>query len=107
MNKQKSVLVTAIIFFLTAVIALAAYKLSTPVFILLVSVFSAVGFASSAVSFCRWLEKEPTRTEEPIEPLTINAHADDTDSETFGFDAGQFSATYEEIKKEMEENGEY
>ena len=59
MSKQKSVFVTAIMAVMLAVITFASHKLSMPVFIVLVGIFAAVGFAASAVAFCKWLQNPP------------------------------------------------
>ena len=95
MSKQKSIFVTAIIAVMLAVITFAAYRLSMPAFIGLVSAMYAVGFVSSTILFCKWLEKEPARKEEVIEPPPVNSDAD------FEVD-DDFISTYEQIKEEME-----
>ncbi len=94
MSKQKSVFVTAIIAVMLAVITFAAYRLSTPMFIILVSILSAVGFASSAIMFCRWLEKEPVKAPEVMEPPTV------------ALDGEDFTTTYEQIRQELEAENE-
>ncbi len=94
MSKQKSVFVTAIIAVMLAVITFAAYRLSTPAFVILVSVMYAVGFSSSAILFCRWLEKEPVKAPEVMEPPAVTLDGED------------FATTYEQIRQELEAGNE-
>ena len=92
MSKKKSMFVTAIISVMMAVIMFAAYRLSMPVFIVLVGILSGAGFMSVATIFCGWLQKPSERDEELIEPPLVVGDLENED----------FSATYEQIKKEVE-----
>ena len=98
MSKQKSVFVTAIMAVMLAIITFSAYRLSMPVFIILVSILSSVGFASSAIMFCRWLEKEPVKAPEVMEPPIP--------SKSVNLDSEEFATTYEQIRQEFEAGNE-
>lgn len=93
MSKKKSVAVTIIVSALLVVVAIAAYRLAMPVFIIITAVFGGVGFLSSASFFCSWLEQEPLREEDTVEPIRLEREPD------LGAD---FTATYDEIKREVE-----
>ena len=71
MSKQKSIFVTAIMAVMLAVITFAAYRLSMPVFIVLVGILSAVGFASAAIMFCKWLQKPSEREEDDLDVAAV------------------------------------
>lgn len=73
MSKKKSVAVTVIVCVLLGVAAFAAYRLATPVFVILTAVFSGVGFLSAASFFCTWLEQESLKEEEAVEPINVKA----------------------------------
>ena len=64
MNKQKAMIVTAAFSTLTAFVIYATFRLATPVFIALVGVFFAIGFAGAVSAFFKWL-KSPSKTVEP------------------------------------------
>lgn len=94
MSKKKSVAVTVIVCALLGIATFAAYRLATPAFIIIVSVFSGIGFLSSASYFCTWLEQESAREEEAVEPITVKAPEIDLGPD--------FAATYDDIKREVE-----
>ena len=97
MSKQKSVFVTAIMAVMLAVITFASYKLSMPVFIALVSILSAVGFASSAVAFCKWLQKPSECGEDDLDIIHFKA------TPRYGEEPDKgYEMTYEQIKQEVE-----
>lgn len=92
MTKSKSIFVTAIISAMLVIIAIASYRLYKPAFIALVCVFSVAGFISVAVKFCGWLQSPASKAEEILMPPISNSL----------FDGGDFTATYEQIKRELE-----
>lgn len=93
MSKTKSVTVTVIVCALLGVATFAAYRLAMPAFIVMASVFSGIGFLSSASFFCSWLEQESLEEKEPVEPIRLEREPD------LGAD---FTATYDDIKREVE-----
>jgi len=93
MSKKKSVAVTVIVCALLGVATFAAYRLAMPAFIVIVSVFSGIGFLSAASFFCTWLEQESLKEETPVEPIKLEREAD------LGPD---FTVTYDDIKREVE-----
>ena len=93
MSKKKSVAVTTIVSALLVVVAIAAYRLAMPVFIIITAVFGCVGFLSAASFFCSWLEQESLKEETPVEPIKLEREAD------LGPD---FTVTYDDIKREVE-----
>lgn len=93
MSKKKSVAVTTIVSALLVVVAIAAYRLAMPVFIIITAVFGGVGFLSAASFFCAWLEQESAREEETVEPIKLNSEPDLS---------ADFTATYDDIKREVE-----
>lgn len=93
MSKTKSVTVTVIVCVLLGVATFAAYRLAMPAFIIIASVFSGIGFLSSASFFCHWLEQESAREEEAVEPIKLEREP------VLG---PEFTATYDEIKREVE-----
>lgn len=93
MSKTKSVTVTVIVCALLGVATFAAYRLAMPAFIVMASVFSGIGFLSSASFFCAWLEQESAREEETVEPIKLNSEPDLS---------ADFTATYDDIKREVE-----
>ena len=94
MSKTKSVTVTVIVCALLGVAAFAAYRLAMPAFIIIVSVFSGIGFLSAASFFCTWVEQESLKEEEAVEPITVKAPEIDLGPD--------FAATYDDIKREVE-----
>ena len=101
MSKQKSVFVTAIIAVMLAVITFASYKLSMPVFIILVGTLSSVGFMSSATMFCKWLQKPSECSEDDLDIIHFNTTphcGDEPDND--------YDMTYEQIKQEVEAGNE-
>lgn len=93
MSKKKSVAVTVIVCALLVVVAIAAYRLAMPVFIIITAVFGGVGFLSAASFFCSWLEQESLKEETPVEPIKLEREPDLS---------ADFTATYDEIKREVE-----
>ena len=97
MSKQKSVFVTAIMAVMLAIITFSAYRLSMPVFIVLVGILSAVGFASAAIMFCKWLEKPSEREEDDLDIIHFKA------TPRYGEESDKgYEMTYEQIKQEVE-----
>jgi len=94
MSKKKSVAVTTIVSALLVVVAIAAYRLAMPVFIIITAVFGGVGFLSAASFFCTWLEQESLKEEEAVEPITVKAQEIDLGPD--------FTVTYDDIKREVE-----
>ena len=94
MSKKKSVAVTIIVSALLVVVAIAAYRLAMPGFIIITAVFGSVGFLSAASFFCAWLEQESLKEEEAVEPITVKAPEIDLGPD--------FAATYDDIKREVE-----
>lgn len=93
MSKKKSVAVTTIVSALLVVVAIAAYRLAMPVFIIITAVFGGIGFLSSASFFCAWLEQESLKEEEAVEPIKLEREPDLSPD---------FTVTYDEIKREVE-----
>ena len=80
-----------------AVITFASYKLSMPVFIVLVGILSAVGFASAAIMFCKWLQKPSEREEDDLDIIHFKA------TPRYGEESDKgYEMTYEQIKQEVE-----
>ena len=71
MKKTKSICVTALVMLMLAVIALAAYRLAMPVFIVLTAVFAGTGFAGSGVWFYWWLSCPSEEEEEELPPPEV------------------------------------
>lgn len=71
MSKKKSIFVTAIVSVMMAFIAASSNKLAYSVFVVIVSVFAALGFLASAIAFCKWLEKPSKVKEETVEPPEV------------------------------------
>ena len=101
MSKQKSVFVTAIMAVMLAIITFSAYRLSMPVFIILVGALSGVGFMSSATMFCKWLQKPSEREEDDLDIIHFKATPHYGDEPDNGYDM-----TYEQIKQEVESENE-
>lgn len=97
MSKQKSVFVTAIMAVMLAIITFSAYRLYMPVFIVLVGILSAVGFASVAIMFCKWLQKPSEREEDDLDIIHFKA------TPHYGEEPGKgYEMTFEQIKQEVE-----
>lgn len=71
MSKQKSVIVTVIIAVLAGIVIFAAYRMWQPAFIVITAALAGVGFWSTAVRLCGWLEAETFKPEEAVEPLDV------------------------------------
>lgn len=98
MSKTKSVTVTVIVCALLGIATFAAYRLAMPAFIIIASVFSGIGFLSSASFFCSWLEQESLKEEEAVEPVTVKKKDPKPEADL----GPEFTATYDEIKREVE-----
>ena len=97
MSKQKSVFVTAIMAVMLAIITFSAYRLSMPVFIILVGALSGVGFMSSATMFCKWLQKPSECGEDDLDIIHFKA------TPRYGVESDKgYEMTYEQIKQEVE-----
>lgn len=77
MNKTKSVTVTVIIAVLAGIVIFASYRMWHPAFIVITAALSGVGFWSTAVNLCSWLEAESFTPEEAVEPLEIGKHEEE------------------------------
>lgn len=91
MNKQKSVIVTAIVATMLAIILIFAYRMGARAFPILAGLLGVYGFLCAACNFCRWLGRET-----PLLPASTQKddawEADD-----------EFKATYDEIRREVKE----
>lgn len=100
MSKKKSVFVTAIVAVMLGIIVFAAYKLLFPAFVVIVGALAGVGFGAGATAFCRWLE---TEREPELPKLTPVVVGDPVNLEREPVLGPDFAATYDEIKRELEE----
>lgn len=91
MNRQKSLTVAAIVAVLMVLILTGSYMLKSPVFWILGILFSAYGFICSVSSFERWMERET-----PMLPVQ-------TKKDQLWESDENFRATYDQIKREVEE----
>lgn len=100
MSKKKSVFVTAIMSIMLAAIAFAAYRLTMPVFIAVVSLLSVAGFVSLAISFCKWLQKPSECEDNNLDVINFKAKPH------YGEEPGAgYELTYEQIKQELNGGG--
>ena len=71
MSKIKSILVTAIVFLMLAIITTACFDLCKPFFVIVIGFMASVGFAACAIAFCKWLQKPSEHKEESVAPVQV------------------------------------
>lgn len=80
MSKKKSVFVTVVVSVMMAFVAIASNRIMYPLFVAIVSSFAALGFLSSAVAFCKWLEKPTEENDvDTIEPPIVGHPVENCD----------------------------
>jgi hypothetical protein len=100
MSKKKSVFVTAVMAIMLAAIMFATYRLSLPVFIVLISTMSVAGFVSFSILFCKWLQKPSEREDNNLDVISFNHIPHYGEEHGAGYEM-----TYEQIKQELNGGG--
>ncbi len=89
MSKKKAVFVTALMALMLALIIIGLYLLKYRAYMVVLCVLAVFGFVGCGVVFCRWISKES-----PLLPMHV------ADDEYIPDES--FSATYDEIKAELD-----
>lgn len=95
-NKSKSIFVTALMAVMLAAIVVGLYSIQYRAFMIFFGLLGTYGFISVAVSFCHWLEREA-----PLAPAQATKSVRGEPVEFVP--TSEYFGTYEQIKKEMED----